>query len=73
MNIYGIPIIVSYSAYMTFLSNFSEYSVYSEFINSSMVIPLYIFINFVYLWFMFKCIIPFLYKSILFVKNSLFR
>lgn len=73
MNLFGIPIIIPYSAYMTFLANFSEYSTFDTFIVSNMVIPLYIFVNFMYLWFMFGCIIPFLYKCIIFVKNSLFR
>lgn len=73
MNLYGIPIIISYDAYITFLNTFSEYSTYTTFINSNMVIPLYIFINFVYLWFMLGIIVPFMYKCIIFVKNSLFR
>ena len=73
MNLYGIPFIIPYSAYMTFLDTFKAYSHFDIFINSNMVVPLYIFVNFMYLWFMFGIIVPFLYKCIIFVKNSLFR
>ena len=73
MNLYSVPLFIPYSAYMTFLDTFKTYSHFDTFISSSMVIPLYIFVNFMYLWFMFCVIVPFLYKSIIFVKNSLYR
>lgn len=69
MNIYGIPIIIPYAAYLEFLANFSIYSQYDAFMTSSMVIPLYVFVNIAYLWFMFKIIVPFIYKMILWFNN----
>ena len=32
MNLFGIPVIIPYSAYMTFLGNFSEYSTFDTLI-----------------------------------------
>ena len=71
MNVFGIPIIIPYSYYLEFLTNFSLYSQYEAFMNSDMVIPLYIFLNIAYLWFMFKVIIPFIYKIFIWFNNCL--
>ncbi len=73
MNIYGIPFIIPFDVYMAFLGQFSAYPTYDVFISSPMVMTVYVFINFVYLWFMLCVIVPFIYKCVIFVKNSLFR
>lgn len=69
MNLFGIPIIIPYSYYLGFLANFSLYSQYDVFMSSSMVIPLYVFVNIAYLWFMFGIIIPFIYKIVIWFNN----
>lgn len=69
MSIYGVPILISYDYYLEFLSKLGSYPTYDVFITSPLVIPLYIFVNFLYLWFMFRVIIPFIYKVIIWFNN----
>lgn len=69
MNLFGIPIIISYDYYLEFLTKFSAYAQYDVFINSQMLIPLYIFVNISYLWFIFKVIVPFIYKIVIWFNN----
>lgn len=69
MNLFGIPIIISYDYYLEFLLNFSEFSGYTVFMDSPMLIPLYVFVNIAYLWFMLGIIIPFIYKAVIWFNN----
>lgn len=69
MSLFGIPIIIPYDYYIAFLNNFSTYPSYEVFINSSMLIPLYVFVNIAYLWFMFRIIVPFMYKVVIWFNN----
>ena len=69
MNLFGIPIIISYDYYLEFLLNFSNLPGYTVFMDSPMLIPLYVFINIAYLWFMFGIIIPFIYKIVVWFNN----
>lgn len=71
MNLFGIPIIISYDYYLEFLLKFSNYPGYSVFMDSAMLIPVYVFINIAYLWFMFRVIIPFIYKMFIWFNNCL--
>ncbi len=70
MNFLGIPFFITYQYYLDFLSNnFSNYSQYSIFIESNLVIPVYILCNAIYLFFMFRVVIPFIYKVICYILN----
>lgn len=70
MSLFGIPIIISYDYYLEFLTNnFSSFTSYELLVNSSSLIPLYIFINFLYLWFMFRIVVPFIYKMFIWFNN----
>lgn len=69
MSLFGIPILISYDYYLEFLLNFNSLPGYSMFMDSPMLIPLYIFINIAYLWFMFRVIVPFIYKVVIWFNN----
>lgn len=69
MNLFGIPIIISYDYYLEFLLKFSSYPGYSVFMDSAMLIPVYVFINIAYLWFMFRVIVPLIYKIFIWFNN----
>lgn len=73
MSFYTIPLFISFDSFLQFVSRFSEYSFYSSFINSDFIFPTWLFVNFIYLWFIFGVLVPFMYRGIMIIKTSLFR
>ena len=77
MSFFGIPIIIPFDSFVENLRVLSENLTYSEyltsFLASDMVIPLYYFMNFVYIIFFFFGIIPLCYKIVIFTKNCIFK
>ena len=77
MSFFGIPIIIPFDSFVENLRVFSENLTYNNylttFLNSDMVIPLYYFMNFVYIIFFFFGIIPLFYKITIFFKNNILK
>ena len=70
MNFFGLPFFIPYQFYLDTLNSvFGNFSQYTVFISSNMVIPLYIFVNFIYWWFFFRVVFPLIYKIICYVLN----
>lgn len=68
MNIFGIPVFVTYEMYLEFISTNFSFLVLSD----SVLFLGFLFIQFLYLWFYFKVIIPGVKFIILTLKNHVF-
>ena len=68
MNLFGIPIFVSQAMIIEFLTMYFP----DVALAPNQLFFAFLFINFMYLWFYFKIIIPFLYKVLIFVLNHVF-
>lgn len=68
MSLFGIPIFVSSSMILEFLAlHFPDVV-----LTSHQLFYVFLFINFMYLWFHFKIIIPLMYKVFIYVLNHVF-
>lgn len=68
MSIFGIPVFVTWEMYQEFINlNFS-----TLIINDSCLFLGYLFVQFFYLWFYFKVVVPFFKFTILTLKNHIF-
>lgn len=68
MSLFGIPVFVSKEMIIEFLAlNFAE-----VILEPYQLLYVFLFLNFMYLWFYFKVLIPFLYKVFMYVLNHIF-
>lgn len=68
MNLFGVPIFVTTDMIAMFLTtHFSDVV-----LTSNEMFYTFLAVNFIYLWFMCRVIVPFLYKCLMFVLNHVF-
>lgn len=68
MSLFGIPIFVSNSMILEFLTlHFPDVVLAPH-----QLLYVFLFINFMYLWFYLKIIIPLMYKAFMYVLNHVF-
>jgi len=68
MSLFGLPIFVSKEMILEFLAlHFSD-----VLLEPYQLLYVFLFVNFIYLWFYLKIIIPLMYKVIMFVLNHVF-
>lgn len=67
MSLFGIPIFVSKEMIIEFVLTYFDLTLEPQYLFFS-----FLAINFMYIWFYFKILIPFLYKVLMFVLNHVF-
>lgn len=68
MNLFGIPIFIENSMILEFLATYFP----NVSLNYNEQFYVFLAINFFYLFFMTRVVIPFLYKCLMFVMNHIF-
>lgn len=68
MNLFGVPIFITKDMILLFLQTYFP----DVLLSSNELFYVFLAINFIYLWFICRVLVPFMYKCLMFVLNHVF-